>query len=111
VLNHYLPRYYLKGFTESPTSELIWVYEKNCDRVFRTSVGNVACEHGFYCEMDEKYLANVIEGPANPVIAKIREKQEISPEDKEDSGDSAPISAPFLGFLHRDARTTATSAP
>ena len=82
MLNHYLPQYYLRGFTESATSELVWVYEKNTDRVFRTSVANVACEHDFYRESDERYLANKIEGPGNRVIEKIREKQDISPEEK-----------------------------
>ena len=82
MLNHYLPRYYLKGFTESPTSQLVWIYERNTNNVFRAPVAKVACQHGFYSDSDEEYLANQIEGPANPVIQKVRERQDISAEDK-----------------------------
>lgn len=80
--HHYIPRYYLKGFTESQSGSIIWVYEKGKQRRFRASINNVAHENYFYAikrregqrdtDAVETYLAEQVEEPANPVIQKIR---------------------------------------
>ncbi len=80
--DHYIPKYYLQGFT-SPKDGMIWVYEKNGDLKFQSQVVNVANENNYYEPEVEKYLANQIEGPANAVIKKIRERKSINKSDKE----------------------------
>jgi len=43
---HYVPRFYLKNFTNSDNK--IFVYDKSTDKVFQTAVENIACENYFY---------------------------------------------------------------
>lgn len=81
--NHYVPRYYLKGFSVTPKSDLTWVYRKGTQDVFKTAVHNIAQENNLYPDDMEKYLANEIEEPANHVIQKIRALQSLTFEDKE----------------------------
>lgn len=80
---HYIPQYYLEGFTESPDSSNIWVYEKGNSRIFRTSTKTAANENNRWPKSVEDYLANQIEAQANPVLDKIRSRQPISQSDKE----------------------------
>jgi hypothetical protein len=79
--DHYTPEYYLKGFTDQRGK--IYTYDKLTSSKFCTGVNNVGHETGFYSREMETYLANVIEGPANSVISKIRNKQIISIAEKE----------------------------
>lgn len=79
---HYVPRYYLSGFTQDSTPPLIWVYEKGSIKVFATQVENVACETYYFPNDFENYLANEIEAPANNILRKIKEKKIITAKDK-----------------------------
>ncbi|MFC1614100.1 DUF4238 domain-containing protein, partial [Gemmatimonadota bacterium] len=65
--HHYIPQYYLKGFSESD-SNLLWAYEKGVGNKFRTQIKKIANITKFYPTETEKYLAEKIEGPANSVI-------------------------------------------
>lgn len=80
--DHYIPRYYLKGFSQNKGST-IYAYDKAEQRCFKTQVKSIANEIEFYSPGIENYLANTIEGPANGVLKKIRERSEISPKDKQ----------------------------
>ncbi len=79
--DHYIPQYYLRGFS-SPSDDMIWVYEKKGDLKFRAHVKNVGHEINYYSPEVETYLANQIEGPANVVIKKIRDREKITTIDK-----------------------------
>ena len=79
--NHYVPQYYLKGFSKE-NGKKIWVYDKTDSRVFATQVKSIANENEFYGETMERYLANTIEAPANSILKKIREKRNITQRDK-----------------------------
>jgi hypothetical protein len=79
--DHYVPQYYLKGFSNEDGKE-IWVYDKLDSRVFATQVKSIANENDFYGTTMERYLANTIEGPANTVLKRIRERGEITQSDK-----------------------------
>lgn len=79
--DHYVPQYYLKGFS-AEEEELLWVYDKLDRRKFKTQVKNIANENRFYSPEVESYLANVIEGPANSVLKAIREKKHLTDDDK-----------------------------
>ena len=79
--DHYVPRYYLKAFL-AEEEELLWVYDKLDRRKFKTQTKNIANENRFYSREVERYLANVIEGPANSVLRAIREKCRLKDDDK-----------------------------
>ncbi len=91
--HHYVPQYYLNGFTDSSPSSKIWVYEKGKQHVFLSSTVNIGHENHFYSfeRLDgtrdsnsvENFLADRIEGPANPVITKIRNRHMITDKEKE----------------------------
>ena len=80
--DHYIPRYYLKGFTESE-SDIIWVYQKDSQSPFKATAANIANINNFYSREVEEHLANDIEEPAKKVFDKIRGLQQIEFEDKE----------------------------
>lgn len=79
--DHYVPQYYLSGF--SPDGRSIWVYDKVQERKFGTQIKSIANENSFYSPEVENYLANCVEGPANGVLKKIRQKEAITQRDKE----------------------------
>jgi ElaB/YqjD/DUF883 family membrane-anchored ribosome-binding protein len=79
--DHYVPRYYLKGFSQND-GKTIYVYDKTERRCFTTQVKSITNETDFYSPEVEEYLANTIENPANDVLKKIRDRVEISPGDK-----------------------------
>lgn len=79
--DHYVPQYYLKGFS-TEEDEALWVYDKLDKRKFRTQAKNIANENRFYSPEVEQYLANVIEGPANSVLKAIREKSSLTDDSK-----------------------------
>ena len=80
--DHYVPQFYLKGFSRSEGKQ-IWVYDKKEVEKFQTQVKSVANITGFYSREVEKYLANTIEEPANEAIRKIREREQMNSKDKE----------------------------
>ncbi len=90
--HHYIPQYYLKGFTASPTTEEICVYERR-RQPFCTGIAGVAFQNHFYSVVDsegvrdsntlENYLADEIEKPAKPVIESLRRGQMITAPEKQ----------------------------
>ncbi len=80
--DHYVPQYYLKGFSQNEGKH-IWVYDKVEGIKFPTQVKSIANITGFYSRDVEQYLANTIEGPANNVLMKIRKMELIDQKDKE----------------------------
>lgn len=78
---HYVPQYYLEGFT-LPGSNSLWAYEKRTGQKFYTQIKNIANITKFYPSEVEQYLANRIEGPANKIIDKIRSRHQINEDDK-----------------------------
>ena len=79
--DHYVPQYYLKGFS-SCDGKSIWAFDKEDKRKFETQVKSIGNITGFYSREVEQYLANTIEGPANEVLKKIRDHEEITDIDK-----------------------------
>lgn len=80
--DHYVPRYYLKGFSHN-NGKTIYVYDKTERRCFATQVKSIANETDFYSPAVEEYLANIIETPANDVLKKIRKRVAISAYEKQ----------------------------
>ena len=90
VKHHVVPRLYLKGFTDPADPELIYVFRQG-ERPFCTGVKGVAFVNNFYTYEDnagnkksiERDLADQIEGPTVPVLAKVRAMHPITTQEKE----------------------------
>ncbi len=80
--DHYVPAYYLKGFSSDAEAKQLWVYEKGSGNSFLTNVKNAASENSYYPSDLETYLANQIEQPANEVIKRILDRKSISAEER-----------------------------
>jgi hypothetical protein len=80
---HYIPQYYLDGFTGSNRTGKIWVYEKNSSKFFQTTTKAVASENNRWPKQIEEYLANKIENPTNLVLEKIQNHKPITMKDKD----------------------------
>lgn len=80
--DHYVPQYYLKGFSQND-GKRIWCYDKKEGIKFPTQVKSIANITGFYSSEVEQYLANTIEGPANTVLMKIRQFEQFDQKNKE----------------------------
>lgn len=78
--NHYIPQFYLNGFSNSEGN--VWVYNREDGSSFCAGTKRIANQKNFYSDETEAYLANKIENPANNVIKRIREFKPISKEDK-----------------------------
>lgn len=79
--NHYVPAYYLSGFTD-PVTGNIFMYFKATNEVVRTTVRSVANQLHYWSDQTEEYLANQVENPANPVLDKIKSLQPITQQDR-----------------------------
>jgi hypothetical protein len=80
--DHYLPRYYLKGFLEDSRREKICRYEKGKTQVITASLTKVAQENDLYSPELETYLNTEIEVPSKEILDKIRAFRKISPTEK-----------------------------
>jgi hypothetical protein len=61
---------------------MIWMYDKKTRNLKRVSIKQVAQESGFYSDSDETKLANHVEGPANVVLDKLRQRQAITTQER-----------------------------
>lgn len=82
IRNHYIPKFYLLGFTEQSVSEMMYVYEKGKKEPFYTHVKNIGVEKGLYTDDLETTLANDIESSANPILVKLRNFEQITDSEK-----------------------------
>lgn len=79
--NHYVPQNYLKGFSHALGNQL-WAYDRKEKCNFKANVLDLAHENNFYSGKLEKKLAEEFDGPASKVLNKIRNKKELTQEDK-----------------------------
>ena len=86
--HHYIPRVYLKNFTNS--NDKVWVYDKKLKTLKELSTKDTTLEKELYTITDaegnkdyslEEFFGK-IETTASPIINKIINKQVISPEEK-----------------------------
>ena len=77
---HYLPQFYLRGFTAGNT---IWVHDRLEERSFQSQRKAIANENKLYPTDLEQYLANSIEEPAKAAIESIRKRQPLEQAQRE----------------------------
>lgn len=85
--HHYIPEFYLEGFTDIDDMLCIWIYEKGKDKSIKTNTKNAAVRRHFYTfttidgnkdsETFEDALA-WIEGEAGSVFKKIKKQYPLS---------------------------------
>lgn len=78
--DHYVPRFYLKGFTNG---EHLWVHDCLKEKSFKSTPKSVANENEMYGGELEQQLANQVEAPAIPAIEKIRAGEPLNTQDRE----------------------------
>ena len=72
VLNHYVPRFYLKNFSILGNEKSVWCFDKASRKKFKICIANIGCEKGFYNQETELFLSHV-ESKASPVLKKLIE--------------------------------------
>ena len=92
IKHHYIPKFYLNGFIEVGKTKQLYVYEKYKENYFNTAPDNIGCERNYYAVKNidestdtntiEDFLHEQIESPSHAVLLKIRNQQNISPEEK-----------------------------
>ena len=78
--HHYVPQFYLRGFSVNNT---IWVHDRVEKRTFGSQPKTVANETNMYTEEIEQHLANAVEDPAKPAIEKIRERKRLTEDERQ----------------------------
>lgn len=73
--NHYIPQFYLRGFTESGR---IWAHDKLEKRSFRSQPRSVANETEMYAGDLESYFTEEIEQPAHNALEGVRSNKPLS---------------------------------
>jgi Protein of unknown function (DUF4238) len=73
--NHYLPQFYMRGFTKD---KKLWVHDRIKRRSFQSQPKSIANENKLYSDDVEQHLANEIEGPAKSAIEDLRSRKAIS---------------------------------
>jgi len=82
--HHWVPKYYLKGFATEDTDDRLWQFDKERG-VFSTApipAAQIAQQRKYNESGIENDLANEIENPANPVLNKLRQGQQITNSEK-----------------------------
>jgi hypothetical protein len=87
---HYIPRFYLKGFTEPNYEDYIWVYEKGKTEPIKLHIKNVAVQKHYYSFTDHNGEKNItiedalaeIEGKTAPVFQKIKKHDDLNEDDR-----------------------------
>lgn len=77
---HYVPRFYLDGFTANGR---LWTHDKRDGRSFLSQPKSVANESDAYPDDVEQYFANEIEDPAKDAITKARLLQPLTLSDRD----------------------------
>jgi Protein of unknown function (DUF4238) len=80
---HYVPQLLLRGFASGKRKQ-IYVFDKSTEKVFRSSVRNLACERGFYRLQDgddpnrvDRWLGKLEEATA-PIIQALRARKTLN---------------------------------
>ena len=81
--DHYIPQYYLRGFSDPSKPSCIWMYEKGCNKAIQIGIKNAACENSRWPREVEIQIEKNIESPSNPILDKIRCHKLITPREKE----------------------------
>jgi hypothetical protein len=79
--HHFVPQAYLRAFQDPSKPGFIWVQSRRNANSRLASIEDVAQSSEFYDPETEALLASTVEGPANPILSKLRRDE--APTDRE----------------------------
>jgi Protein of unknown function (DUF4238) len=79
---HYVPQKYLQGFAVPNDSTRIWMYDKKTRSWSLPSIKRVAQQRDYFPEDVETRLTFEIENPANAVLNRLRQGQQLDNQDR-----------------------------
>ncbi|MBN2368813.1 DUF4238 domain-containing protein [Candidatus Woesearchaeota archaeon] len=89
--HHYIPVFYLKGFTDTTNGSCLWVYDKQGEEIFASTPEGIAYENDYFSFINESgskdsdsfenWIAEV-EGATSRIISKILSGESLTKEEK-----------------------------
>lgn len=79
--HHFVPQAYLRAFEDPNRPGMIWVYSRS-GALNIASIAKVAQSAGFYDASDEAALNTHVERPANPLLERLRDGQQLARDEK-----------------------------
>ncbi|MDE2935448.1 MAG: DUF4238 domain-containing protein [Chloroflexota bacterium] len=82
--HHYVPQEYLRHFAAKGASSAIWQFSKK-DQSFGSQaipIRSAAQSPDYYFQEDEKYLAANVEAPAQAPLNKLRNSEDLTPDER-----------------------------
>src|SRR5947209_5950801 len=79
--HHFVPQAHLRPFQAPDAPGMIWVYPRE-DEPRLVPIKNVAQSSGFYDDDVERDLNTYVEGPANPILDKLRRDEFIDTDER-----------------------------
>jgi hypothetical protein len=76
--HHFVPQRYLRNFEDVAHPGYIWVHDRHGATPQLAKIDKVAQSRNFYSQTTEVILAESVERPANPIIAKLTSSQSIT---------------------------------
>jgi hypothetical protein len=76
--SHYVPQQYLKGFSDPENPGMIWMYDKKLHQFMHASIVSVAQQVGYYSPETERLLSEIVEGPANQALNRVRREKKVT---------------------------------
>jgi hypothetical protein len=71
--HHFVPQAYLRPFEDPSRPGFVWVQSRRDEAPRLASIEDVAQSRAFYDSATEKLLASAVEGPANLILARLRQ--------------------------------------
>src|SRR6266480_2246794 len=78
---HYVPQQHLRGFASVENPGLLWMFDKKSSDFKLVPIKVAAQQADFYEPDTERALSQLVEGPAQPALRKLRQQQPISDEE------------------------------
>lgn len=78
---HYVPQMLLRGFSTTPDSEQVWVFDKRTGKAFTTGIRAIAAEEGYYDLGDSAIIdaaMNRTDAFASRIIGEIRSRRSLA---------------------------------
>jgi hypothetical protein len=81
---HYVPQEYLRGFATDSDLTHVWLFDKKTHRWSHAAITKVAQEADYYTPEDEFRLATEVEKPGHRALDKLRKREELSADERDD---------------------------
>jgi len=80
--HHYVPQKYLRGFSDSKVSGMIWQHDKQTEKAIKVPIKVIAQQRDYYSQEMERDLNDLVEIPGNAAIENLCNGISLSPADR-----------------------------